>query len=118
MRYVRQALLCGLVAFSIASWSQNVKITIPAGTPEDKDLANISAENDAGKRLAMYQDFAKKYADNKPAFAYAEWQISQQYLADGKPDDALAAGDKALELIQQPRHHRFPGGRGAGAEGQ
>ena len=92
------AIFFTLILLSVAAWSQNVKITIPAGTPEDKDLATISAESDAGKRLTMYQDFAKKYADNKPAFAYAEWQISQQLLADGKTDEALAAGDKALDL--------------------
>ncbi len=62
-------------------WSQNVKIVIPAGTSEDKELTAIAAEPDAQKRMAMYEDFAKKYDGNKAAAAYADWQLSQQYLS-------------------------------------
>ncbi len=72
-------------------------IVIPAGTPEDKDLAAIAAESDAQKRIAAYQEFLTKYADNKPAMAYAEWQLSQQYLAAGDTAKAMEYGNKALE---------------------
>jgi hypothetical protein len=81
MRVARQLILCGLLLFSFAGWSQNVRIVIPAGTPEDKDLATIATEADVQKRIALYEDFLKKYADDKAAVAYAEWQLSQQYLA-------------------------------------
>ena len=42
--------------------AQTDKIVIPAGTPEDHDLAGHSNEPDAAKKLAMYQDFVQKYA--------------------------------------------------------
>jgi cytochrome c-type biogenesis protein CcmH/NrfG len=70
---------------------------IPAGTPEDKDLATIAAENDGQKRIAAYEEFIKKYSDNKAAVAYAEWQLSQQYLAAGDTAKAMDSGSKALQ---------------------
>jgi hypothetical protein len=70
---------------------------IPAGTPEDKDLATIAAESDAQKRIAAYQEFLTKYADNKAAMAYGEWQLSQQYLTAGDTAKAAEYGNKALE---------------------
>jgi len=82
---------------SLSVWSQNTSIVIPAGTPEDKNLSAIAAESDAQKRIAAYQEFLKKYADNKPAAAYAEWQLSQQYLAAGDTAKAMEFGDKAVE---------------------
>ena len=99
MRVIRRLLLVlGCVAlFSISGWSQNTSIAIPAGTPEDKDLATIAAESDAPKRIAAYQDFLTKYSDNKPAMAYAEWQLSQQYLAAGDAAKAMEYGNKAVE---------------------
>jgi hypothetical protein len=86
-----------LLLFSLSAWSQNTAIVIPAGTPEDKDLSAIAAESDAQKRIAAYQDFLSKYADNKPAMAYAEWQLSQQYLAAGDTAKAVEFGNKAVE---------------------
>lgn len=94
-RSFRLVLICLLWVCSVA-WSQNTPIVIPAGTPEDKDLATITAENDAEKRIAAYQEFISKYADNKPAVAYAEWQLSQQYLAAGDAAKAMDSGSKAL----------------------
>ena len=90
-----------VVGLAVLLWlsalAQNTPIVIPAGTPEDKDLAAITAESDAQKRIAMYQDFIAKYADNKAATAYGEWQISQQYLAAGDTAKAMEFGTKALE---------------------
>jgi tetratricopeptide (TPR) repeat protein len=98
MRILRQVILSASLLLSCVAWSQNVKIVIPAGTPEDKDLSAIAAENDAQKRIASYEEFISKYADNKPALAYGEWQLSIQYLSAGDAAKALAHGDKALEL--------------------
>ena len=89
MRYARQLILYGFITLSLAAWSQNVRITIPAGTPEDHDISAIAAENDAQKRIAAYEDFVKKYADNKPALAYGEWQLSIQYLSAGDAAKAM-----------------------------
>ena len=98
MRFPHHLILSGILMFALAAWPQNVKITIPAGSPEDKDLAAIAAESDVQKRIAAYQEFIQKYADNKPALAYGEWQLSIQYSSAGDPAKALEAGDKALEL--------------------
>ncbi len=98
MRLTRQLVFCGLLFSSILACSQNTKIVIPAGTPEDKDLAAAAAEPDAQKRIALYEDFVKKYTDNKAAVAYADWQLSQQYQSAGDPAKALEYGDKAIEL--------------------
>ena len=76
--------------------AQTDKIVIPAGTPEDHDLQAISNEQDAAKKLAMYQDFVQKYASNPAAVAYGNWQISQTYQATGDLTKALDYGDKAL----------------------
>ncbi len=43
----------------------------------------------AQKRIAAYEDFITKYAGNKAAVAYAEWQLSQQYLTAGDPAKAM-----------------------------
>jgi tetratricopeptide (TPR) repeat protein len=98
MRVVHRLILVAgfTVLLSCCAWSQNTPIVIPAGTPEDKDLATITAENDGSKRIAAYQDFLSKYVDNKPAVAYAEWQLSQLYLAAGDTAKAMDYGSKAL----------------------
>jgi tetratricopeptide (TPR) repeat protein len=72
------------------------KIVIPAGTPEDQSLSNISKEDDPQKKLALYQDFVKQYSANPAAVAYGDWQISQAYQATGDMQKALAFGDQAL----------------------
>src|SRR5580700_11978480 len=53
-------------------------------------------EQDAAKKLAMYQDFVQKYASNPAAVAYGNWQISQAYQTAGDSSKALDYGDKAL----------------------
>ena len=75
---------------------QGSRIEIAAGTPEDQDLQVISNEQDAGKKLAMYQEFVQKYASNPAAVAYGNWQISQAYQTTGDLTKALEYGDKAL----------------------
>lgn len=80
------------------SFGQIDKVTIAAGTPEDKDLTAIGNENDTQKKVSMYQDFLQKYASNKMALAYANWQLAQVYEADGESQESFDAGDKALAL--------------------
>ena len=69
---------------------------IPAGTPEDVALASISSEQDAQKRLAMYQDFLQQFSSNPAAVAYGNWQLAQAYQTAGDLAKALDFGDKAL----------------------
>ena len=96
MKSVRNILIA-ILLFSVAGFSQT-KITIPAGTPEDKALTEISQENDNAKRIKMLEDFVQTYASNKAAVAYGYWQLSQQYTATDLTK-ALADGDKALEAM-------------------
>jgi tetratricopeptide (TPR) repeat protein len=71
-------------------------ITIAAGTEEDHALQAISNEQDATKRLAMYDDFVQKFSANPQAVAYGDWQLSQIYQQTGDLQKALDYGDKAL----------------------
>lgn len=86
-----------ILFFSLASFSQT-KITIPAGTPEDKELTEISKESDNTKRIAMLEEFVQKFASNPAAVAYGNWQLSQQFTGTD-PAKALAYGDKALAAM-------------------
>ncbi|MGZ4815229.1 MAG: tetratricopeptide repeat protein [Terriglobales bacterium] len=85
-------LLCAATA-----WSQS-KIVIPAGTPEDKALTEISQQADQDKRISMLQDFVTQYASNPAAVAYGNWQLSQQYVTSD-PAKAMEYGDKALAAM-------------------
>ncbi len=85
-----------VVLLSIPFHGQVDRIVIPAGTPEDHELQNISNEPDAQKKLAMYEDFGQKFSANPAAVAYGNWQISQAYQATGDLKKALEYGDKAL----------------------
>jgi tetratricopeptide (TPR) repeat protein len=86
-----------VLLFSPKSASAQIdKLVIPAGTPEDHDLQAISAEGDASKKLALYQDFVQKYSSNPSAVAYGDWQISQAHQTAGELSKALEFGDKAL----------------------
>jgi len=76
--------------------SQVETIVIPAGTPEDNDLNAIANEQDAQKKVTMYQDFLQKYASNQAAVAYANWQLSQYYQSAGDLQKALEYGEKAV----------------------
>jgi tetratricopeptide (TPR) repeat protein len=71
-------------------------IVIAAGTSEDHDLQAITSEQDPQKKLALYEDFIKKFVANPAAVAYGNWQLSQAYQATGDLQKALDYGDKAL----------------------
>jgi len=94
--------LLGTLLFPASAGAQIDKIVIPAGTPEDHDLQEIANEQDAIKKLAMYQDFVQKYSSNPAAVAYGDWQISQAYQTAGDLNKALEYGDKAL--VGAPRN--------------
>ena len=84
------------VLVGLAAYAQVDKIMIAAGTPEDQALTAISKEDDAQKKVAMYEDFLKQFSANPAAVAYGNWQLSQSYQAAGDLPKALACGDKAL----------------------
>ena len=71
-------------------------IVIAAGTDEDHALQAITNEQDAQKKLAMYEEFVQKFSSNPEAVAYGNWQLSQAYQSTGDLQKALDYGDKAL----------------------
>lgn len=71
------------------------RIVIPAGTDEDHALQSITSEQDAQKRVALYEDFVQKYSSNQQAVAYGNWQLEQAFQTTD-PAKALEYGDKAL----------------------
>jgi len=95
LRYATLVVLAGVILTAVA-WAQVTRIVIPAGTPEDAAIQEITKEADADKRLALLQDFLQKFAANPMAVAYGNVQISQYYSAKGDNGQALAYGDKAL----------------------
>lgn len=76
-------------------------IVIAAGTDEDHALQAISNEQDAQKKIGMYQDFVQKYSANPQAVAYGNWQLAQAYQASGDTQKAMEFGDKALASSPQ-----------------
>ena len=85
------------LVFTISQASaQGDRIVIAAGTDEDHALQAITTEQDAQKKLAMYEDFVQKYSSNPQAVAYGNWQLAQAYQATGDMPKALDYGDKAL----------------------
>lgn len=84
-------------SFSILpAGAQIDRISIAAGTEEDHALQAISNEQDAQKKLAMYEEFVQKFSSNPAAVAYGNWQLAQAYQAAGDLQKALDYGDKAL----------------------
>lgn len=77
-------------------WAQVENIVIPAGTPEDNDLNAINKEQDAQKKVPMYEAFLQKYASNQAAVAYGNWQLSQYYQGAGDLQKAMEYGEKAV----------------------
>lgn len=96
MKRSRSSVVSFILLFSLALQAQLNKIAIPAGSPEDQALQAISAEQDAQKKSAMYEDFLQKFSANPQALAYGNWQLSQYYQTAGDLPKALAYGDKAI----------------------
>jgi tetratricopeptide (TPR) repeat protein len=90
------AVFCFFAFIISQAVAQVDRIVIAAGTDEDHALQAISNEQDASKKLAMYEDFVQKFSANPQAVAYGNWQISQAYQGSGDLQKALDYGDKAL----------------------
>lgn len=100
-RLFRIALFLSFPLFSFTALvprahAQLDRIVIAAGTDEDHALQAIINEQDAQKKLAMYEDFVQKFSSNPAAVAYGNWQISQAYQGTGDLQKAMDYGDKAL----------------------
>ena len=69
------AVFLSIVFLTLQAVAQVDRITIAAGTDEDHALQAITNEQDAQKKLGMYQDFVQKFSSNPQAVAYGNWQI-------------------------------------------
>jgi tetratricopeptide (TPR) repeat protein len=92
---MKPAYLAIVLLVALQAPGQVATIHIPAGSPEDKAIQAANAENDAQKRLALWQQFVQTFSSNPQAVAYGNWQIAQQYLDQGDTAKALEYGDKA-----------------------
>lgn len=99
MKAYRCLALAVLLAVFVPLLSAQTRIVIPAGTPEDQALQEITNQQDAQKRNAMLEEFVQKYSSNPAAVAYGNWQLAQQSVTAGDPQKALAYGDKALAAM-------------------
>lgn len=95
MKSARTTLFLVTAFLCSGAQAQIDKIVIPAGTPQDQDLNAIGNEQDAQKKLSMYQDFLQKYASDPAAVAYGNWQLAQAYQGSGDFQKATDYGDKA-----------------------
>ena len=98
-RWIGSFLLSVLISFSFLipqASAQADHIVIAAGTDEDHALQAISNEQDATKKVTLYQDFVQKFSANPQAVAYGDWQLAQTYQGYGDLQKSLEYGDKAL----------------------
>ena len=95
MRRIEFALIVALLAGP--AWAQRHKLTINAETPEGQLLAQIGQEQDAGKKLAMMEDFAARYPKHEAA-GWVYEQMVPACLKAGQLDKGLAVCDKLLTL--------------------
>jgi tetratricopeptide (TPR) repeat protein len=98
MKSWRSLVLLVMVAVASVVTLAQTKISIPAGTPEDKALNAVSSENNAEKKISMLEEFVQTYSSNPAAVAYGNWQLAQQY-AGSDPAKAMSYNDKALAAM-------------------
>jgi tetratricopeptide (TPR) repeat protein len=98
MKTGRWPLLALFLLFAPIAQAQT-KIVIPAGTPEDVSLQEITNQPDVQKRTAMLEEFVQEFSSNPAAVAYGNWQLAQQAVTESNPAKALAYGDKALAAM-------------------
>jgi tetratricopeptide (TPR) repeat protein len=98
VKFWRKLVLLAMVALASVATLAQTKISIPAGTPEDKALNAVSSENNAEKKISMLEEFVQTYGSNAAAVAYGNWQLAQQYAATD-PSKAMSCNDKALAAM-------------------
>lgn len=74
-------------------------VLIPAGTPEDQAIQEITKEADAAKQGALWEEFVQKFAANPAAVAYGHSQLAQQAMVRGDNAAALEHGDQSLAAL-------------------
>ncbi len=82
-----------------ASAAQVSLVLIPAGTPEDQAIQEISKEADAARQAALWEEFVQKFSASPMAVAYGHSQLAQQAMARGDNAAALEHGDQSLAAL-------------------
>lgn len=98
-RWIGSLLLFVFISFLVLipqAGAQADHIVLAAGTDEDHVLQAITSEQDAAKKITMYEDFVQKFSANPQAVAYGDWQLAQAYQSSGELQKSLEYGDKAL----------------------
>jgi tetratricopeptide (TPR) repeat protein len=92
-------LLLLLLLVSAPAAAQVSQVLIPAGTPEDQAIQEITKEADAAKQVVLWEEFVQKFSGNPMAAAYGQSQLAQQAMARGDNAAALEHGEKSLASL-------------------
>jgi tetratricopeptide (TPR) repeat protein len=90
------AILLGCAASASAQIGK--KISVSAGTPEDKAAAEIYAAPDGPDKVALLDKFAADFGSNADMALLADQLLEQTYLAQKNYPKALEYGEKVLAL--------------------
>ncbi|HWY26569.1 MAG TPA: hypothetical protein VNY97_01460, partial [Candidatus Angelobacter sp.] len=74
------------------------KISVAAGTPEDKAVGEIYAAPDGPDKVALLDKFATDFSGNSDMVLLADQLYEQTFLAQKNYPKALEYGDKILAL--------------------
>jgi tetratricopeptide (TPR) repeat protein len=88
-----------LLFASAPAAAQVSQVLIPAGTPEDQAIQEITKEADAAKQVVLWEEFVQKFSGNPMAAAYGHSQLAQQAMARGDNAAALEHGEKSLASL-------------------
>ncbi len=88
-----------VLLLSAPSAAQVSLVLIPAGTPEDQAIQEISKEADTTKQGVLWEEFVQKFSASPMAVAYGHSQLAQQAMARGDNAAALVHGEKSLAAL-------------------
>jgi hypothetical protein len=87
-----------LLAFALSAFGQRHKLEeVDAEKPEGKLLQQCMQENDAAKKAALMEEFAKQF----PKVEQTAWileQLQAYYVKAGQPDQIISAGGRLLAI--------------------
>lgn len=92
------ATLFAVALAAAPAWTQCHKLTeLNATTPEGQLLQKAGLEEDAGKKLALQEQFANEYPQHEAA-GWVDEQLLNAYVKANDPDKALAIGEKLAAI--------------------
>lgn len=96
----RSLIILAVVLSSAMATSAQIgkRISVSAGTPEDKAVAEIYAAPDGPDKVALLDKFAADFGSNADLALLADQLLEQTYLAQKNYPKALEYGEKVLAL--------------------